>query len=374
MTIGSLTDTLREPFPQSGLSALLTAAATDCPGVVLLRDDDGAATAAEVADRVKRTAAHLKSSGVAPGERVMIVAGAQTAAIVALAAVLKIGAEPALVPCGLGPVELAAHARVAGAVALIGPSSYGTLQLGDAYLSTAAIVDTIRVLATQGPDTIDGAADLSVKALASSQAVAHNVIGDPQEHAFIATFQGPSSTPTLILHRQAALFADALSLVENARINPSKRLVSTLPPATMAGLVAGPFAALVGASSLLLHGPFDGRRFLAACDAEPGAHVVTPCAMGPAFDDKRLSDGLGSLILVSRFADAQSFALPASFACDRPMVDLYAFGEDTLLARRRTDGEARPPARVTDKSPGGGLGARLNRAQAESAPRVSERG
>ena len=385
MTIGSAAPEAQEPFPQSGLGALLGAAAADCPDAILLRDDDGAVTAAEVALRVRRTAAHFRASGLTAGERVLIVAGAQTAAIVALAATLTMGAEPVLVPCGLGPVELAAHARAAGAVALVGPSSYGVLQFGDSYLSTAAIVDTIRMVATQGPELVDGAADLSARALAAPATPSPRTetgygtsldtmaaVASP-ESPVIGTFEGPTSSPTLILHRQAALFADALSLVENAHINPTKRILSTLPPATMAGLVAGPFAALVGASSLCLHGPFEARRFLAACDAEPGVHLVAPCSVAAVFEDKRLSGELSSLILVSRFADAQSFALPPSLACDRPMVDLYAFGEDTLLARRRDEGEARPPARVTDKSSGGGLGARLNRARSDQAQRASER-
>lgn len=369
MTVGSLADEAIEPFPHGGLGALLATAAAESPDAILFRDDDGVVTAAEVAERVRQTSSSLRTSGLATGDRVLIVAGAQTAAIIALAAVLTIGAEPALVPCGLGPVDLAAHARAAGAVALVGPASYGGLQLGDIYLSTAAIVDTIRLLATQGPEPLDGALDISFQALAALPAP-HNMGevngGGAPETSVIATFQGPSAAPSLILHRQAALFADALSLVEKARINPTRRIISTLPPTTMAGLVAGPFAALVGASSLSLHGPFDARRFLAACDETPGAHLVAPCAIGQAFEDKRLAGDLTSLILVSRFADPQSFALPPPLACDRPMVDLYAFGEDTLLARRRTDGEARPPARVTDKSAGGGLGARLNRARSDT--------
>ena len=185
------------------------------------------------------------------------------------------------------------------------------------------------------------------------------------EAPLIGTFQGSINAPILVSHRQASLFADALSLVEQARINPSKRIISTLPPASLAGLVAGPFAALIGASGLVLHGPFDAARFLVACDIEPGFHLVVPAAIGTIFDDKALSADLASLILVSRFVGAGAFALPAVIGCERPLVDLYAFGEETLLAQRRQDGQARPPVRVPDKSLAGGLGAKLNRARAE---------
>lgn len=368
MTIGSVLEETPEPFPQAGLDALVLAAAADDPDSILICDDDGALTAAEVARRIHLTAAYLRTGGLVAGERVLIVAGAQTNALVALASALSLGLEPALAPMGLGPVELAAHARAADAAALVGPSHYGAMPVGEAYLSAAAIADSVRMVATQGPEPVDGAADLSPEGLAGLPVDPALLADRVTETPVVATFSGPPQAPTLILHRQAALFADALSLVEQARINPTKRIVSTLPPATLAGLVAGPFAAFVGASSLALHGPFEANRFLALLDAQRGSHLVAPCAIAPMFEDRRLTTELTSLILVSRFAEARSFTLPPPLACDRPMVDLYAFGEDTLLARRRTDGEARPPVRVTDKSLGG-VGADLNRARGASPER-----
>ena len=350
-------------FPASGLDALVAAAARECPDLVLLSDDLGASTAGDVARRVGRLAALLRHAGFAPGERVLVVAGATTAAVVALVAVLRAGLEPALAPVGLGPIELVAHARAANAVALIGPSRYGAADCGETYLSAAALSDSIRMIATQGPGPVDGAADISFERLDAMVDVEDAPAkGEP---GMITTFAGSPTAPTLFAHRQVALFADALSLVEQARINPAARIISLLPPSSLAGLVAGPCAALIGASGLVLHGPFEGSRFLAACDAEPGFHIVAPATIGPVFEDGALTVDATSLILVSRFADPGAFALPQSLACDRPIVDLYGFGEDSVLAQRRHDGEARPPARVTDKSEAGGLGARLNRARAE---------
>lgn len=364
MMIASTSDAEQEPFPQSGLDALLSAAALDCPDAILVRDDDGPSTAAQLSRRTRLMASQLRLLGLVPGERVLIVAGAQTAAFVALAAALHAGLEPALVPCGLGAAEIAFHAQAAGAVALIGPSRYGTLDLGETYLSSAALVDAVRMIATQGPEPVDGAADISFPTLDALSDPGLGRDADRHDATVILTFQGPAAAPTPVAHRQAALFADALSLVEQARINPSKRIVSTLPLSTLAGLVTGPFAALIGASSLALHGPFDARGLLAACDAEPGFHLVVPGAIGPLFENERLSSDLTSLILVSRFADAAAFVLPAPVTIDRPVIDLYAFGEDTLLAQRRTEGHAYPPARVTDTSVEG-LGAKLNRARAD---------
>jgi acyl-CoA synthetase (AMP-forming)/AMP-acid ligase II len=365
-------------FSQNGLDVLLSTAARDCPDAILIRDDHEASTAARIATRVHALAQMLRSFGFAPGERILVVAGAQTAAFVAAVAVLRAGLQPALAPCDLGPIDLAAHIRASGAVALIGPSRYGALQLGETYLSAAAVADSIRMIANQGPDPVDGAIDVSFVALDTlpNLAAAGDAPVSDVEPPSIATFQGARSAPTMILHRQAALFADALSLVEQAHINPSKRLMSTLPLATLAGLVAGPFAALIGASCLVLHGPFESGAFLRHCDADVGGyHLVVPSAVGALFADKTLAAGLVSLVLVSRFSDPFGFALPQASGCDRPVVDVYAFGEDSVLAQRRIDGIARPPASIGDRSAAehlasasdimddeSGLGARLNRA------------
>ncbi len=358
-------------FSASGLGALVAAAARECPDLVLLSDDAGASTAGDVARRVDRLAALLRHAGFVPGERVLIVAGATTASVVALVAVLRAELEPAVVPVGLGPVELVAHARAADAVALIGPSRYGDADYGEAYLTAAALSDSIRMIATQGPGPVDGAADVSFERLDAMVDVGDaSAAGEP---ATITTFAGPATAPILVAHRQVALFADALSLVEQAHINPSARIISLLPPSSLAGLVAGPFAALIGASGLVLHGPFEASRFLAACDEQPGFHLVAPAAIGPVFEDGALTVDVASLVVVSRFADPGAFVLPDALACDRPIVDVYAFGEDTVLAQRRQDGRAQPPVRVADKSEAGGLGARLNRARAERRLHGAER-
>lgn len=352
-----------EGFAQSGLDALLATAERSSPDSVLATDDRGAVTARVLARRSRVLAERLRLSGLRRGERLLLVGTAQVATVVAVAAAVRAGLQPALVRPGLGAVELAAHAQACEAAALIGPGRYGE-DLGEGYLSTAALVEGIRLIATHGPDPVDGALDISAAALDASPEPP-DMDEALLEMPLVATFAGSDAAPKLVSHRQAALFADALSLVEQAHINPSRRILSLLPPTSRAGLVAGPFAALVGASELVLHGPFHADGFLALLDAAPGAHLVAPAAMGEILTGTAFEGGASSLILVSRFADADRFALPGPLPSARPVTDLYAFGEDTVLAQRRLDGEARPPNRVADRSLTDGLGARLNRARAE---------
>ena len=352
-----------EPTTLSGLNALLSTAAENSPDHILLEDDGGAYTAAAVARRTRQLAAMMRLSGLSHGERVLVVAGAEAASLVAIAAALRGGLEPVLASCHIGPVDLAALAQVSRAAAVIGPSRYGDQHLGETYLTVAAVCPDIRGLMSHGPDLVDGAADVSSAALdAMTDASEDSAIA---EMPTIATFAGPRAMPYLVSHRQAALFTDAFSLVEQAGINPSRRLISLLAPSSLAGLVAGPYAALAGASRLVFHGPFSGRRFLRHLDAEPGAHLVAPAALGGRFGDEQAWPGISSLTLVSRLDGADAFVAPPPLAGDRPVVDLYAFGEDAVRAQRRRDGIAEAPLRPVGLSVTDGLGARLNRARAE---------
>ena len=83
--------------------------------------------------------------------------------------------------------------------------------------------------ATHGPQPADGALDVSAAALdASVDPPDDDTDGALLEMPLIGTFTGPHSAPRLVSHRQASLFADALSLVEQAHVNPSRRILSLL--------------------------------------------------------------------------------------------------------------------------------------------------
>ncbi len=361
-----------EAFALSGLDALLTTAARSSPDTVLLGDDAGGVAAAVLARRSRVLAERFRLLGLGRGERLLVVASAQVQTLVVVVAAVRAGLEPALARPGLGAIELAAHAAAAEAAALIGPAFYGET-LGESYLSAAALAEGVRLIATHGAKPVDDALDVSAATLDASPETREAETGEsPLEMPFIATFTGPSTAPRLVSHRQATLFADALSLVEQARINPTRRILSLLSPSSRAGLVAGPFAALVGASELVFHGPFAARAFLAHLDAEPGAHLVLPGAIGAQLAAEAFTNEVSSLILVSRYDTAEAFVLPVPLPAPRPVADLYAFGEDSVLAQRRVDGEARPPNRVADGSLTDGLGARLNRARAEHRLHVGD--
>lgn len=343
----------------AGFDGLLQTSARACPAAVLFRDGDGATTAEQAASYSAALAAQFRQCGLRPGERVLVVMSARTIAVLALAGALRAGLVPVLLPCGLGPVELAGYAKASAAAALVGPTQLGGHDYGDAYLSAAALSDTIRLIATLGPGCVDGAADFQASALLAAggggaPGLAATDLGPAgPEGDVIITFErparpAPTSGATSVSHRQSAIFSAVLHLASEAQLNPSRPLLSTLVPATFAGLVAGPYAALMAAASLTLHGPFDAAEFLRACDAEPNAHLAAPAAIAPVLHEAGLTRGDASLILLSRFPSPDAFTLPAPLACERLVVDLSAFGETAALAHRREGGLAAWPAELRD--------------------------
>lgn len=338
------------PSPsRAGLRDAVAAAAAHTPNAPLIADDDTRFAADAAARHIRQVEAQLRAAGLGAGERVMIVAGMRADALLAATAVLALGAIPVLVPIGLGTVDLAASARAAGAVALMGPTSYGPLQLGEAFMSVAALVDTIRLVVTQGPGEVDGAVDLSAATLAAQPdfawprpATAPNQGPADDLPARIGGCTGPAGAPALSLLPETDLVAAARQLAEAAGLAPGARILSTLAPTAAANLVAGPYAAWLTGVPLTLHGPFDAERFVLACDTGPAPFLVIPGPLAPRFADPCLTARIAGLFLVWRQAGLPGMGLPPPLACGRPIVDLYAFDDDRLVIRRRVGGEAQP--------------------------------
>jgi hypothetical protein len=125
-------------------------------------------------------------------------------------------------------------------------------------------------------------------------------------------------------------------------------IVSTIAPASFAGLVAGPFAALLSGAPLHLHGPFHSAEFLAELDAAAPVHLVAPRAMAADLDVAGLLTPrtLASLMLLDRSGETDPPPAPVLRPdLSIPVIDLCAFGERALVAEpRAADGSALPPA------------------------------
>jgi hypothetical protein len=335
----------RETLTPYSLDTLVMGAARLRPDGLAFADRLGPWPLGIVAAQVSALARILAECGLQPGERILIVGGAEVSVAIAAIAALRGGFVPALAPIDLDAKALAAYGQAIDAAAIAGPTSYGDLASFETCLAAAAAMPSARLVATFGPAEIDGAVDLSLGAMLK-YAAQHPDFGLergkplPAEPPPVITYDRKRARP--VQHRQAALIAAGLDFVARVRIGRITPILSTLAPVSAAGFIAGPCAALLSGASLYLHGPFSEEDFLAARNQAESAHLVLPASLASNFAG--IFDGLASVVLVSRLAAEQAYVPPPAIEAPCPVVDLYAVDETSVIAEPRRNHIPVPPA------------------------------
>ena len=337
----------RDFFSAYSFDTLISGAARLRPQALALRDGDTSVPFGLLAGQAAALVRLLTDCGLRPGERILLIGGAEVSLVIAIVAALRGGFEAALAPLDLEAAELAAFARAIGAAALAGPTVYGTLSPTATYFAAAAAAPSIRLLATLGPNEIDGAVDLSTAATLRYAATHPDIGFEPgkpvsTEPPPIITFDRSRQKP--VLHHQTTLMAASLDFVARATIGRETPILSTVPPVTFAGLVAGPLAALLSGAPLHLDGPFDAQSFLKRRDEAGHTHLVIPAAIAAELAGTGIFEGLASAVLLSRLSPEMPFAAPTALASPCPLIDLYAIGETAAIAELRHAGMVSPPA------------------------------
>ena len=331
-------------FAGLDLSGLIRAAAAARPAATVLADRHDRLDAQALEARVSRLAAALGALGLRSGERVLMTGGAEAATVVALAAALRAGLDVALFPVHLPLRMLATYVRDVGAVALVGPTRYGPLAFGETWLAAAADTPSLRVVATIGPEEADGAVDLSPDGLERAGFGPQPADAPIGARPRIITAERGAAGVRAVTHHQATLMMAALDLIARAGIGHRTPLFGTLAPVSFAGLVAGPLAALLAATSLTLDGPFETAGLLRACAGLERPHLVVPAPLGPDIARAGLASTCGALLMVSRAAGLGTLGTPPAFEAECPLLDLYAIGESAAVPEPRLRDRTIPPA------------------------------
>ncbi len=335
----------RDALAPYSLDTLVSGAARLRPAAIAFADRINALPFGLVATQIAALARIFADCGLKPGERIVLVGGAEANVATAAIAALRGGFVPALAPVDLDASALAAYAEATGAAAIAGPAAYGDLAPLETCLQAAAAVPSIRLVANFSSEDHDGAIGVSPGAILQ-YAAQHPDLGLergkplPAEPPPLITYDRHRARP--VLHRQATLITAGLDFVARARIGRVTPILSTLPPVSCAGFVAGPCAALLSGATLYLHGPFSEEDFLAARNQMESAHLVLPVAL--ASDFAGIFDGLASAVLVSRLAGGETFAPPPVLDAPCPIVDLYAIDETGVIAEPRRNSMPAPPA------------------------------
>ena len=278
----------------------------------------------------------LASLGLAAGECVLVIGVPRVATVLGICAALRAGLDVALAPPQISVGELTAFAARAKAVAALVGGAYGEIVPLQLVMQSAASCESLRMLCSlEGGD--DGAVDLH-------EFVATDYVVAPEAAA--AARLVTCVTGGALRHTQRTLIASALDAATRLRINAGESLVSTLAPATFAGLVAGPLLGLMTGASLHLHGPFAAHDLLADLRARGPSHLLVPRLLAPSLQSAGLlrAEHVASLLLLHRSSGLDEVILQHDDTTV-PVFDLCAFGETCLVVEARdADGEPLPVA------------------------------
>ncbi len=329
-----------DPLASLNFDSLLTTAAKLRPDNIALIETSGEAanalTCATLNERVNAMAAAWLNLGIAPGERIVITATTSPACIVTMIGALRAGIDVALAQPFLSGEDLAGFAIATGAVAISGETTCGDLDLGSMYLQAAAAAQRVRVIIALGDEAMDGAVRLNPMTVPAGNDIAAQI-----NHARLIT---RDETKQIYFHRQATILAAAIDFITRAQIVPGVPLVTTILPASFAGLTAGPACALMAGSPLVMHAPFDAKLFAATIDALRPVNLIAPATLDEDIAAAGLADPryLNTLILLTRLKQlpVDMPPEPGNQIMDTqiPVIDLYGIGEIAAIAEPRLSG------------------------------------
>lgn len=328
--IGDAAHLRAHPLSQFGFDALVAGAARPRPGALALVDHhDGTRDEISYADlyqRVGAFVARLRDAGLTPGERALICCPAGAQSFVAATAVAAAGLEPVLAPTPL-PMTRRALQSAAGALkpaALFGPARFCGLGCEEALLSLAFETPSIRLLGSLG-GPLDGAADFSRDMLQAPRAARARLAEDwsDEKRARIGALDECGAA---FFASQGALLAAALDLVRLTRAVGEAPVLSLCAPSSLAGLVAGPLAALLAGARLHFLAPVDSTRLLDMLDALAPVRLVAPALLLPDLASAGLLTN-GALLSVVALRRGATDSAPLEHVGGCAIVEIAQFND-----------------------------------------------
>ena len=92
-------------------------------------------------------------------------------------------------------------------------------------------------------------------------------------------FAPEQKAPRVVFVSQSEVVAVALEFASRLHLNGERPILSTLSPASLAGLATGPVAALLVGAPLAWFGPFEAQSFIETLDKAGPCHLVAPEAI-----------------------------------------------------------------------------------------------
>jgi acyl-CoA synthetase (AMP-forming)/AMP-acid ligase II len=284
------------PFDHFDIDHLLTGAARLRPQHNALSDTDGAQMSfAQLHLSCNAFAAALHEAGLQSGDRLLVLAPARLAVVVALLGGLRAGIDVVMAPHHAAPDSIIALCQTLQPQALMAPSHWNDEDMIAVLFQAAALTRSVRLVASLDK-AYEGAALFAPDHLSPSLASPHPTA---LTKAHIITC-GKDMQPHR--HEQKLLIAAALDYVSRAHIGMRQKIFNLLHPTSLAALVSGPIASLIAGATLMLQSDFEAQTFLHCLEQNGPLHLVAPFMMHDMCETAELlsSDKLYSLSLHHR--------------------------------------------------------------------------
>jgi non-ribosomal peptide synthetase component F len=292
-------------------------------------------------EAIDRLAIALGGLALQPGSTVGLCLGGTIEAPLAILATLRAGFVPCLLPTSLSRSDAAQVLRAVTVDAIVAAGALGPLRPAE-VLRAAAVENGPSFILGFGARLPAGVVPLDDFLLDAPEA--RVVKPEPAEAARplgLVTVERSRGSLALYRHDQEALVAAALAVVLRAGIGAGDRVLSTVSPMSLAGLVTGLVPALLTGGALFGLALFEGATLLRMLDDDAaGAHLVVPGVLETPLREAGLLGGsqVSSTVIVHR-PPARFDRAAASVRPNSPVVDILALGErGNLPSRRGTDG------------------------------------
>jgi AMP-binding enzyme len=345
--------------PKVALDAVFRRNVLTRPGALALCDPSDRATFtdglprrlnyAEADVAVNRIAAQMKALGLPEGSTVALQLPNTVEAVLSLLAVLRAGLIAVPVPVLWRRADLVAALREINARAIVTMTRIGSERSVEIACEAAAELFSLGFPCAFGHDVPDGVIPLDLDATIPQQkADLPNIRIPAADKAAIVTFDASRRGAFAVGRSHTQWIAAGCAVMLEARIASGETIVSTLPPASLAG-IASTFVPwlLTGGTLALVHG-YSPPALAQAASA--GAHLVAPAPALPTLSDAG-AEGFATCIAVHR--GPHSLGVDLSQTNCEAIVDVQSFGEIGLVALRRIAkimpspvpiGETRAPA------------------------------
>jgi hypothetical protein len=338
LAVGNRT-TLDELFRRAGVRMSDTLALTDPPNRTSFTSGAPRQLTFAQTDRaISALAAKLCRLGLQTDTVVAIQLANTVESIVTLLAVLRAGMIAAPLPLMWRKHDIVAALRNIGAKAIVTSTRIGTVPHGDIAMDVAAELFPIRFICAFGDNPPDGVVpldDIFTQEQAAIVPRSARVTEDgehPGDHVAAITFDvTPAGLVPVARSHMQLLAGGAASFLEAGALQ-NARTLSTIPPASFAGIAVTLLPWLTGGGTLSLHHGFDRDVF--ATQAQDQDTIVVPGPVLPALAQAGLF-GSASQTVVALWRSPEQMVSTPVWRGPPALVDVACFGEIALLAARR---------------------------------------